>query len=150
MNDDKLDKIFQEAAHGIDFGSSSAGWNDMKSRLEAVGVAPKTTNGSPLRWLWLLLPLLLVITAGIIWMSNGGSVSNASESNLLVEKETLSTGEGVEITNAAESSTSDAENQESNTLSTEQDTPEQDTPDQSSEGALQGAEGDSKQSTAFR
>ncbi|MEL7002728.1 MAG: hypothetical protein AAFN93_08350 [Bacteroidota bacterium] len=68
MKDEKLDKIFQDASQGIDFGDGANAWNDMKSKLKAEGVVvPESNHKKGFRWTSLLLILLLIIGTGLIW-----------------------------------------------------------------------------------
>lgn len=84
MKEDKLDKIFQEAARGVDFGNGADAWNSMKLKLEGEMLLPEQKKGSSFRWPTLLLVLLLLIaTTGIIWNYLDNQRSEVASSSLI-------------------------------------------------------------------
>ncbi len=87
MKDEKLDKIFQEAAMGAYFGDGANGWNSLKSKLDQEMVLPKENNRKSFKWSWfLLIALLFIAGTGLVWVLVGNN-NSSPESVAVLEQD---------------------------------------------------------------
>ncbi|MEM7551290.1 MAG: hypothetical protein AAF363_16540 [Bacteroidota bacterium] len=107
MKDNKLDKLFQQAARGATFGGEEAAWNNMKSRLGKGNIQTKadSRNHIPSKWsLFLILLLISVAGSTPILVNELGNdlfiTENIQESDL----RNLEDGKGIKNSNSLNTS----------------------------------------------